>query len=265
MVEGAHDGLRLLDGLARRPLVARDPEVVGEVAGDAHAADLVVQPLGQRLRLPEQRHRAVELAEQEHHVAQRDPEVDRLLERRPALGQVGRGRRAPARSRSPPRAWPSARRPCRPPGAGSRPRCPRPRRAARDGPGAPRARRALRVEPLEAPQDPRVERAAPVRQEARVRDLVGERVAEGVLEVGEEPRLVEELGRHAAGPGSRRSASSGDVGDRREERAAARPCRSPTADWSRRFSSAAAGRCARRARPAPCSGRRIAGSGRVRR
>ena len=53
---------------------------------------------------------------------------------------------------------------------------------------------AIAVERLDRLDDPRVERAAPLLQQPAVGDLVGERVLEGVLEVREEPGLVEELG-----------------------------------------------------------------------
>ena len=45
-----------------------------------------------------------------------------------------------------------------------------------------------------AVDDPGVQRAPAVLEQAPVRDLVGERVLERVLELGEEPGLVEELG-----------------------------------------------------------------------
>ena len=54
---------------------------------------------------------------------------------------------------------------------------------------------AVSVERLDRLDDPRVERAAPLLQQAAVGDLVRERVLEGVLEIREQPRLVEELGR----------------------------------------------------------------------
>ena len=53
---------------------------------------------------------------------------------------------------------------------------------------------AIPVERLDRVDDPRVKLAAPLLQQAAVRDLVGERVLEGVLEIREEPGLVEELG-----------------------------------------------------------------------
>jgi hypothetical protein len=49
-------------------------------------------------------------------------------------------------------------------------------------------------EPLDRVDDPRVKLAATFLQEAPVRDLVSERVREGVLEIRIEPGLVEELG-----------------------------------------------------------------------
>ena len=50
------------------------------------------------------------------------------------------------------------------------------------------------VEALDGLDDPGVERAPALLEQAAVGHLVGERVLEGVLEVGEEARLVEELG-----------------------------------------------------------------------
>ena len=52
---------------------------------------------------------------------------------------------------------------------------------------------AARVEPLHRLEDVRVEVAAALVEERPVRDLVGQRVLEGVLDLGEEARLVEEL------------------------------------------------------------------------
>ena len=50
------------------------------------------------------------------------------------------------------------------------------------------------VEPLDRLRDARVERAAPLTEHAAVGDLVGEGVLERLLDLGEERRLVEELG-----------------------------------------------------------------------
>jgi len=52
---------------------------------------------------------------------------------------------------------------------------------------------------LDGLDDPGVGRTAAVAELAPVRDLVGQRVFEGVFEVGEETRLVEELGGLEAG------------------------------------------------------------------
>ncbi len=52
---------------------------------------------------------------------------------------------------------------------------------------------ALRPQPLDRAGDARVQRAPARLREAAVSDVVGEHVAKGVLEIGEEPRLVEEL------------------------------------------------------------------------
>ena len=54
--------------------------------------------------------------------------------------------------------------------------------------------------------------------EAAVGDLVGQRVLERVLELGEQARLVEELGGLEASRDPARSASSGSVGDRLQQR-----------------------------------------------
>jgi hypothetical protein len=53
---------------------------------------------------------------------------------------------------------------------------------------------ALGVKRLDGVDDPGVERAPAVLEHASVGDLGGEHVLEGVLEIREEPRLVEELG-----------------------------------------------------------------------
>ena len=50
------------------------------------------------------------------------------------------------------------------------------------------------MERLDRVDDPRVKLAATLLQQAAVRDLVRERVLEGVLEIRKEPGLVEELG-----------------------------------------------------------------------
>ena len=53
---------------------------------------------------------------------------------------------------------------------------------------------AIAMERLDGLHDPRVERPPALVEQAAVGHLVGERVLERVLEVGEEARLVEELG-----------------------------------------------------------------------
>ncbi len=53
---------------------------------------------------------------------------------------------------------------------------------------------AIGVERLDRRHDPGVQRAPPLVEHAAVGHLVGERVLEGVFEIGEEARLVEELG-----------------------------------------------------------------------
>ena len=83
---------------------------------------------------------------------------------------------------------------------------------------------AIAVERLDRVDDPRVKRAAALLEQAAVGDLVGEGVLEGVLEIGEEARLVEELGRLQAGE-PWRSVLVRYLGDRLEQGRAARPCR----------------------------------------
>ena len=53
---------------------------------------------------------------------------------------------------------------------------------------------AVGIERLDRLDDPGVQRPPPLVEQAPVGDLVGQRVLEGVLEVREEARLVEELG-----------------------------------------------------------------------
>ena len=76
---------------------------------------------------------------------------------------------------------------------------------------------AIPVERLDRLDDPRVKLAAPLLQQAAVRDLVRERVLEGVLEVRKQPRLVEELGGlQAVEPAAERLVRQ--LGDRLEQR-----------------------------------------------
>jgi hypothetical protein len=58
---------------------------------------------------------------------------------------------------------------------------------------------AVAVDRLDRFEDPGVEDALAILEEAPVHDLVGQRMLEGVLGLGEEPRLVEKLGRLKAG------------------------------------------------------------------
>ena len=85
------------------------------------------------------------------------------------------------------------------------------------GPGAPPARPADGVPRLQGLHDPGMEGAPTVLEQAPVRDLVREGVPEGVLEIREEARLVEELSRLEAGEPLAK-AGLRDVGDGREER-----------------------------------------------
>jgi hypothetical protein len=54
---------------------------------------------------------------------------------------------------------------------------------------------SVRMEPLDCLENAGVERAAPFLEKARVDYLLSQCVLEGVLELGEEPRFVEELKR----------------------------------------------------------------------
>src|SRR5262249_50273490 len=54
---------------------------------------------------------------------------------------------------------------------------------------------AIPVERLDRVDDPRVKLAPTLLQQAAIRDVVGERVFEGVLDLREEPRFVEKLRR----------------------------------------------------------------------
>ena len=108
--------------------------------------------------------------------------------------------------------------------------------SARPSPTAPRAAawwasrstcsaRRSGVEPLEGLDDAGVERAPPVMEQPVVRHLVGEGVLEGVVEVGNEPGLVEEL--RAPAGWARRAHRRAPRGARRWPGAAGgpRPCR----------------------------------------
>ena len=78
-------------------------------------------------------------------------------------------------------------------------------------------REAIGVKRLDSLDDPRVQRAAPLLEQAAVGHLMGERVLERVLEIREEARLVEKLGRLE----TRETApqrSSADVRDRLQQR-----------------------------------------------
>ena len=123
---------------------------------------------------------------------------------------------------------------------------------------------ALGVEPLDGLDDPGVERAPPVLEQAVVGHLVREGVLEGVLEVGHEPRLVEELG----GLQVRETAPQGLLGQRRRwPGAAARGTSLPMTEaaWSRRLASGGS-RSMRAARTASTvAGTSIASIGRARR
>ena len=113
---------------------------------------------------------------------------------------------------------------------------PRARPRARGGRAARRARPGGRDRALDRLDDPGVQRAPPLLEQAAVGHLVGQRVLEGVLEVGEQARLVEELGGLQVGEAAaqlvlgqrRRSAWSSANGTSLPMTAAA---------WSRRLSS----------------------------
>src|SRR5260370_16317858 len=53
---------------------------------------------------------------------------------------------------------------------------------------------AIAVQCLDCGDNPRMERPTPLLQQTAVRDLMRERMLEGVFEIREQPRLVEELG-----------------------------------------------------------------------
>ena len=76
---------------------------------------------------------------------------------------------------------------------------------------------AICVERLDRADDPRMKLAAALLQQAAVRDLVRERVLEGVLEIRKQPRLVDELGSlQAVEPAAERLVRQ--IGDRLEQR-----------------------------------------------
>ena len=75
-------------------------------------------------------------------------------------------------------------------------------------------------------------------EQAAVSHLVGERVLEGVLEIGEELRLVDELGRLQAGQAAPQLVL-GVLGDLAGARSTARSLPMTDATWRRRLSSAA--------------------------
>ena len=113
-------------------------------------------------------------------------------------GRCGRALSAcskdPTASRWPTAPWPSL------PPAGRMPGpCPTPRPAGHGAPAVPPARPPA---PRRAPPGPRRSGHAappPLQQEAAVGHLVGEGMLEGVGVLGEEPRLIEELGRLQVG------------------------------------------------------------------
>ena len=97
---------------------------------------------------------------------------------------------------------------------------------------------ALGVERLDGVDDPGVERAPAILEQAPVGHLVGERMLEGVLEIREEARLVQELGRlevgEPAAEGSPRACSA-----MAWRRANGTSLPMTEAAWSRRLSSGA--------------------------
>jgi hypothetical protein len=72
---------------------------------------------------------------------------------------------------------------------------------------------SLRVASLDGLDRPGVESTSALLQEASIRHLVSQRVLERVLDIGEQARLVEELGRLEPGeaPGQHVGGSSGDT------------------------------------------------------
>ena len=112
---------------------------------------------------------------------------------------------------------------------------------------------SIGVECLDRLHDPGVKRAPPLVEHAAVGHLVRERVLEGVFEIREEARLVEELGglqmREPCRATPPRAAPRSRAAARR-----ARPCRRPTLTAAGSSPRAAAGRCAPRGRPARSPG-----------
>src|SRR5258708_6551881 len=74
----------------------------------------------------------------------------------------------------------------------------------------------ISVERLDRVNEPRVQRPAPLLQQAAVRDLMRERMLERVLEIRKQPGLVEELGGlQAIEPATERLVR--EIGDRLEQ------------------------------------------------
>ena len=80
------------------------------------------------------------------------------------------------------------------------------------------------IERLDGLDDAGVQRPPPLLQQAAVGHLVGEGVLEGVFELGEEARLVEELGGLQVGE-AQAERLLGQLGDGLQQRRGAPPCR----------------------------------------
>ena len=108
----------------------------------------------------------------------------------------------------------------------------------------------IRIECLDRLHDPGMERAPPLLEQAAVGDLVGERVLEGVFEVGEQARLVEELRRLKLGEAASELVL-GQIGDGLEQGERHVLADDRGATGAAACPRARAGRCARPAWPAP--------------
>ena len=108
------------------------------------------------------------------------------------------------------------------------------------------------MERLDRLDDPRVKLAAALLQQAAVGHLVRERVLERVLEIREEPGLVEELGGLQVVEPARSASSGSSAIAWSSANGTSLPMTEAT--WSRRLSSGAAGRCGRPASPGPWPG-----------
>src|SRR5262249_13102760 len=189
--------LAVLDGLCR---LALEIVVVDQIGVHAGQPRLVPELAGQALGLARDGEDVVELAELQERRTQGEAQVDRLLDRLPRLPHaLERGARVP-KSLHPPavrRVQDGARADLAVVDEGLRP-------DLASG-GVKRelidmTRAAVVIEPLDRVDDPRVQHAALLTQEARVGDVARERALEAVDDVGEEARLLAESRRLPARP-----------------------------------------------------------------